>query len=321
MTDTPDRLIVGTRGSLLARAQTGWVVKRIRDANPGLQVDVEIISTRGDREQNKPLPEIGGKGLFTEDLERALHKGRIDVAVHSAKDLPTDLTEGLAILCVPTREDPRDAWIAGDGQPFVDIKPGSRVGTTSLRRQAQLRMIVPDLEFVQLRGNVDTRIRKIQEGQCEGAVLAMAGLKRVGMAEHVTHPFESAVMVPAPGQGALAIEGREGDSRVASLLAGVHDEATALELAMERRILTALDAGCHAPVGIHARVDGERLSCEVLVSEPGGRRSLRHRVVGRADDNHEAMADGMIASLRAGGAEAIIAASRQEYQAGEGEQT
>ena len=197
---TPRRtLVVGTRGSQLARAQTQWVIDRIRDAHSRLEVRTEIITTTGDRQQDRPLPEIGGKGLFTEELERALLDGSIDLAVHSAKDLPTELSAGLGLLAVPVREDARDAWVSADGKPFDDLPPESVVGTTSLRRQAQLLARRPDLEFVGLRGNVDTRIRKIHRGDCAGAVLAMAGLNRAGLAEHVTHPFETEVMLPAPG--------------------------------------------------------------------------------------------------------------------------
>lgn len=309
MARSSDRLVVGTRGSKLARAQTDQVIERIRSAHPDLEVAVEIISTRGDREQGKPLPEIGGKGLFTEDLERALLEGKIDLAVHSAKDLPTELTAGLALLAVPPREDPRDAWISADGTPFAELKRGATVGTTSLRRQSQLRMIYPALQFAQLRGNIDTRIRKVREGRCDGAVLAMAGLKRSQLEEHVTHPFGCDVMLPAPGQGALALEGREGDARVAGLLEVIHDEPSAVALAVERAILAALDAGCRAPVAALAEVEGDALHCEVLVSDPEGQRSLRHRVIGVAAAPEKLVSE-MIESLRQGGAEAIIALSR-----------
>ncbi|MCL2330694.1 MAG: hydroxymethylbilane synthase, partial [Phycisphaerae bacterium] len=181
------QLTVGTRGSLLARTQTQWVVDRLAEAHSSLQVTTRLISTTGDRLQDKPLPEIGGKGLFTDELERALLDGEIDLAVHSTKDLPTELKPGLAILAYPIREDARDAWVDGRGGAdnkairFEDIPAGSAVGTTSLRRQAQLLALRPNLAFVNLRGNVDTRVRKVQQGDCAGAVLAMAGLKRAGL--------------------------------------------------------------------------------------------------------------------------------------------
>jgi len=222
-----ETLVVGTRGSKLARAQSQWVIDRIRSAYPKLSIEMTIITTTGDRRQDKPLPEIGGKGLFTEELERALLEGAIDLAVHSAKDLPTDLTEGLEVLAYPVREDPRDVWVSADDTAFEDLPTGSVVGTSSLRRQGQLLVQRNDLQFIALRGNVDTRIKKVHRGDCAGAVMAMAGLKRTGLAEHVTHPFELDVCLPAPGQGALAIEGRSSDQRILDYLTEIHDEATA----------------------------------------------------------------------------------------------
>ena len=272
MSDAPKpssgTLVVGTRGSQLARAQTQWVIDTLQQAWPDLDIRMEIISTRGDRQQAVPLPEIGGKGLFTLELEDALRGKAIDLAVHSAKDLPTDLEAGLAVLAWPRREDPRDAWIARDGAPFEDLPPGAVVGTSSYRRQAQLLIRRPDLSFIGLRGNVDTRIRKVRRGDCDGAVLAMAGLKRVGLADEATHAFRPEVMLPAPGQGALAIEGRTDDERVRAIAKAIQHADTAAEVACERAILARLDAGCRAPVAIRATVCGERLDCEALVSDP-----------------------------------------------------
>lgn len=307
-----NRLVVGTRGSLLARDQTQWVVNRIVQANPGLEVHTEIISTKGDRLVDKPLPEIGGKGLFTEELENALHDGSIDLAVHSCKDLPTDLAEGLAVLAYPQREDPRDAWISGDGSAFDDLPPNSVVGTTSLRRQAQLLMRRPDLKFVGLRGNVDTRIKKIKRGDCAGAVLALAGLRRCGLAGEMTHPFEPEVMLPAPAQGALALEGRLGDERVMNFLQKVHHRPTAAAVRCERTILKMLDAGCRAPVAVLAECKGDELHCRALVCDPEGNRQVRAEAGGplvQAD----AIVVQIMTELREGGAAAIVADCRQDY--------
>jgi len=304
-----NRLVVGTRGSLLARTQTQWVVDRVLAANPGLEIATQIITTKGDRQQDRPLPEIGGKGLFTEELEAALLDGSIDLAVHSTKDLPTQLAAGLAVMAYPPREDPRDAWISADGTRFEDIPAGSVVGTTSLRRQAQLLMRRPDLTFVGLRGNVDTRIRKVQRGDCVGAVLAMSGLKRASLQDHVTHPFEPAEMLPAPGQGALAIEGRADDARLAACLAPLHDPDTAAAVNCERAILARLDAGCRAPVAVYATVAGNQLTCDALVISPDGRRSL-----GKSARSHvsrlETLVDEIVTALKQAGADAIIAACR-----------
>jgi hydroxymethylbilane synthase len=303
-----DTLTVGTRGSLLARSQTQWVIERIQRANPGLDVRMQIISTTGDRIKG-PLPEVGGKGLFTEELERALIEGTIDLAVHSCKDLPTDLAEGLAILAYPPREDPRDAWISADGKPLEDLPPGSVVGTTSLRRQAQLLMVRRDLSFVGLRGNVDTRIRKVHQGDCAAAVLAMAGLIRAGLAHHVVQPLEPQVMLPAPGQGALALEGRQGDDRVAGLLSAVQEEATRLAVTCERTVLNRLNAGCRAPVAVLAEVQGVQIQATAMVSDPRGEQVVRAQG-SRPVQEANALAEQLIAELQTGGAGEIIAACR-----------
>ena len=313
MTDSTsnDTLVVGTRGSLLARTQTQWVIDRVQAAWPDLAVTSRVISTRGDREQSRPLPEIGGKGLFTEELERALLDGSIDLAVHSAKDLPVELPDGLGVLAYPARVDPRDAWVSADGTPFDDLPPDSAVGTTSLRRQSQLLTRRGDLTFVQLRGNVDTRIKKVHRGDCAGAVLAMAGLIRAGLSQHVTHPFDADLLLPSPGQGALALEGRSDDVRVTELLRAVHDDATAVAVDCERAILGALDAGCRAPVAIFARVDDRALTCDARVIEPDGRRCLTARGTGPREDI-SAVARQVVDALRADGADEIIARCRPD---------
>ncbi|MBI4582058.1 MAG: hydroxymethylbilane synthase [Planctomycetes bacterium] len=307
------KLVVGTRGSLLARTQTQWVVDRLIAANPGLEVVTRLITTAGDRQQERPLPEIGGKGLFTEELERALLDGSIDLAVHSTKDLPTMLKSGLEVLAYPPREDPRDAWVAAQAGRFEDTPQGSVVGTTSLRRQAQLLMRRPDIRFVGLRGNVDTRIRKVHRGDCAGAVLAMSGLKRAGLEQHATHPFEPAEMLPAPGQGALAIEGRVDDERLAACLRPIHDVATASAVDCERAILARLDAGCRAPVAIYATVTGGTLACEALVISPDGRRHVRCEADGPAAEV-DRIVQQIVGHLKAAGADAIINACRQSGQ-------
>jgi hydroxymethylbilane synthase len=308
---TSDTLVVGTRGSQLARAQTQWVINHLRQLHPPLDIRMEIIRTTGDRLQSRPLPEIGVKGLFTAELEQALLDGRIDLAVHSAKDLPTDLTPGLAVLAWPPREDPRDAWVSADGIPLLDLPKGSVVGTSSLRRQAQLLVRRPDLKFVGLRGNIDTRIRKIRDGQCAGAVLAMAGLIRANLTDHVTHVLEPLWCLPAPGQGALALQGRADDERVRGWLQPIHDPRTATLVETERAILAALDAGCRAPVAIYAVCVGTILRCDAVVLDPQGKRSVR----ATAEDNQRrSVISRMLEQLRAGGANEIIAACR----AGEG---
>lgn len=303
-------LIIGSRGSQLARAQTQWVIDRIQGANPELQIRLEIITTTGDRQQTQPLPEIGGKGVFTEELERALAEGSIDLAVHSAKDLPTRLAEGLDILAVPVREDPRDAWICPHGKSFAETPAGSVIGTSSLRRQAQLRRHRPDLQFVTLRGNVDTRIRKVHEGQAYATILAMAGLKRVGLTEHVTHAFEPQILLPAPGQGTLALEGRADDQRVRGLLRTIHHSPSSLTLDCERLVVEAIDAGCRAPLGVYAQFIDSQLSCEALLSDPAGTTRISAKASGPHTEIARIAAD-VAQQLISGGAAAIIAACRK----------
>jgi len=302
-------LVVGTRGSLLARKQTQWVVDQLTHAYPELDIRTEVITTQGDQLQGQPLPEIGGKGLFTEELEQALRDGSIDIAVHSAKDLPTQLPAQLAVLAYPAREDPRDAWVACDGLAFDDLPPNSQVGTTSLRRQAQLLMCRKDITFVQLRGNVDTRIKKIHRGDCAGAVLAMAGLNRTGLAEHVTHPFAPTVLLPAPGQGALAIEGRADDTRVQAILQAVNHPDTAAAVSCERAVLDALDAGCRAPAAVYVTVEDDELYCQALVVYPDGTQPVRVQAVGPLSDV-TAIAHQVVTDLRHKGADEIITSCR-----------
>ncbi len=304
-----DTLVVGTRGSKLAIAQTQWVIDRLTEVHPRLRIRQQIITTTGDRLRGRPLPEIGGKGLFTEELQEALLNGSIDLAVHSAKDLPTKLHDGLAVLAWPAREDPRDTFISADGRPFEELPGGGKVGTTSLRRQAQLLRRRGDLSFVALRGNVDTRIRKVRRGDCAGAILAVAGLKRVGLESEITQVLDLSLMLPAPGQGALALEGRCDDGRLAEILSPIHDEPTATAVNCERRILAELDAGCRAPVAVYVRVEGGQLYCDALVIDPKAQKEARassHQPV----SDMVGLVNNVVADLRAAGAEDIIRACR-----------
>ena len=305
----PEQLVLGTRGSLLARMQSQWVIDRLTEVHPGLIVEMRIIKTSGDRLAGRPLPEIGGKGLFTQELEEALHDGAIDLAVHSAKDLPTELADCLEVATFPVREDPCDAWVSADGTPFSDIPQNSIVGTSSLRRQAQLLMRRPDLTFVSLRGNVDTRINKVHRGDCAGTLLAMAGLKRAGLEQHVTEVFDPTDFIPAAGQGALAIETRQDDARVCELLATIHDDDTARAVRCERSILAELDAGCHAPVGVYARMEDDNLCCRAIVSDPTGQQNASAAAHATASQPDE-LVGRIVEQLRRGGADDIISKCR-----------
>jgi len=302
--------VVGTRGSQLACTQTQWAIDCIQAANPDLEIQIQIITTKGDRLQGKPLPEIGGKGLFTEELEQALRDGSIDLAVHSLKDLPTEMPDDLDILAYPVREDTRDAWISADETPFEELPSNSVVGTTSLRRQSQLLMQRKDLTFIGLRGNVDTRIKKVHRGDCAGALLAMAGLKRVGFDNHVTHPFDPSIVLPAPGQGALALEGRKDDDHLREQLQAIHHEPTQLAVVCERTILHELNAGCRAPVAIYARFEDENLFCEALVSDPKGEQVVRASA-SQPKSKAAVVVEQILSQLRGQGADEIIKECRQ----------
>jgi hydroxymethylbilane synthase len=235
---------LGTRGSQLARWQADWVRDRL--AENGVRAGIVVIKTRGDAEVDRPLHELEGKGFFTKEIEDALLDGRIDVAVHSLKDLPTTLPSGLALGAIPTRHDPREALV--NGTSLGDLPAGTRVGTSSLRRIAQVRFLRPDLEVVPLRGNVPTRVRKVEAHDgLDAALLAIAGLERLGLGNKasIIDPFE---VMPAPGQGALGIEIRGGDKKTAKALRPLHDVASAVEVTAERALLAALGGGCQAPV-------------------------------------------------------------------------
>jgi hydroxymethylbilane synthase len=280
----PTAVTVGTRGSALARAQTELVSELLRTAWPGLTCEVRSIVTAGDRTQasGQPLPEIGGKGLFTSELEHALHEGEIDLAVHSLKDLPTEDTNGVAIGAVCAREDVRDCLVSRDGLGLDDLPEGAVVGTSSLRRQAQLRALWPRLEIRSIRGNVDTRIRKVREGEYDGVLLAAAGIRRLGLETAVSEWLEPETMLPAPGQGALAVQCRDDDAAVLELLAAIDDLRARAETAAERAFLRTLAAGCTAPVGAFAEaVQGDGVHMQALVASPDGREVVRVSGVGQ----------------------------------------
>ncbi len=270
------KIRVATRGSLLALTQTGMVVDRLREMNPGVEFELQTFKTVGDKVLDVALSQIGGKGLFTKELEDALLDGRADLAVHSLKDMPTELPSGLVLGCIPEREDPRDVVITPDGKRFEELPEGALVGTSSLRRVAQLRAQRPDLQYVPIRGNVDTRLRKMEEGQVAALVMAAAGLHRAGFAARITEYLDVEYCLPAPGQGALAIEIRETDSRIGQVVGRIHDTATALEVMAERSLLARLEGGCQVPIGAHAVYDGGLLHLEGLIASPDGAKVIRY---------------------------------------------
>ena len=246
----PETLILGTRGSILARTQSQHVADAITAAT-GVPVELRIISTRGDRNQRQPLAQIGGKGLFTLELEEGLRAGTLDFAVHSLKDLPTDDPAGLVLGALPEREDPRDAWV---GPAIDELAEGAVVGTGSLRRAAQVRALRPAVRIEDIRGNVETRLAKRDSGQYDVTILAMAGLRRLGIERDDIVALTADQMVPAVGQGVLGVQCRAGDARVLGLLASIDHAPTRRCATLERAFLATLGGGCNVPAGCHARV-------------------------------------------------------------------
>ncbi len=277
---------IGTRGSPLARAQTELVRGRLETAHRGLAglLSVVAIRTSGDRFEDRRLADFGGKGLFTKEIEEALLEGRIDLAVHSMKDLPAFLPPGLAIACVPPREDPRDAFLSRKAARLDDLSSGAVVGTSSPRRQAQLLRRRPDLSVAPMRGNVGTRIKKLEAGEADATLLALAGLLRLGEAGLATEILSPEVMLPAVGQGALAVECRADDDAVRALLAPLHDEGSARCVLAERAMLEALGGSCKTPIAGLAALDGEKLVLEGALFEPDGSAEIRARRAGGADE-------------------------------------
>ncbi|MFQ6017626.1 MAG: hydroxymethylbilane synthase, partial [Kiloniellaceae bacterium] len=254
-------LRLGTRGSPLALAQTREVRARLAAASPELvpqgAVEIVVIKTTGDKVQNRPLAEIGGKGLFTKEIEEALLDGRVDAAVHSMKDLPTWLPEGLAVSAILPREDPRDAFFSPHGSSLAALPAGAVVGTASLRRQAQVLLARPDLTVTPLRGNVETRLRKLDEGQVDATLLAVAGLRRLGLGDRIAAVLPPEVMLPAVAQGAIGVEIRSDDERTRGLLDALNDRGSQRRVAAERACLAALEGSCRTPIAALAELDGD----------------------------------------------------------------
>lgn len=277
-------LVLGTRGSKLAVHQSEWVQTRLRELAPHLNVTLRRIQTSGDKILDVPLAKIGGKGLFVKEIEEALLSGEIDLAVHSMKDVPTELPPGLDLLCIPTREDARDALISRDGTRFKDLPHGAKVGTSSLRRQAQLLQARPDLSISTLRGNLDTRLKKLREGQFDAIVLAAAGLRRLGWETEITEYLSPEISLPAIGQGALGIEGRREDTFVRDVLNRLEHAPTRIMVMAERALLHRLQGGCQVPIAAHATLMGSEIVLEGLVASVDGKEVIRDRVKGTVDD-------------------------------------
>jgi len=300
------RIVVGSRGSRLALIQTGTVVARIREINPGLEVSISKISTTGDRD-HRSLPGVMDTAIFVKELEEALLGGRIDIAVHSLKDLPTELPPGLGLIAVTERLDSRDALVANSG--LNELAAGARIGTSSLRRKVQLMSYRPDLQAKPIRGNVDTRLRKVQSGEFDGVIVAAAALLRLGWAEKITEYLPLSAFLPAVGQGALAIEGRLSDADIARLVSPVNHLPTWQCVTAERALLRALKGGCRTPVAALATVNGDTLRLDGMVASISGRRVRQASEEGGAESAEE-IGIKLAAKMQELGAAEIIAEAR-----------
>lgn len=268
-------LRLGTRGSMLAKVQSGQVADELEKCHPGLHVELCIIKTTGDQIVDRPLSEAGGKGLFVKELERALLDGQVEFAVHSFKDVPVTMPlveqENLIVAAVPQREDARDLLISDKAKSLADLPQGALVGTGSLRRRSQLLAVRPDLRVEGIRGNIDTRLRKCQEGQFDAIILAMAGIKRAGLYDSaIMTPIDPAEMLPAAGQGALSLQCRADDQRTRELLGVLHDPATAACVQAEREVVRLLDGDCFSPIAAYARIVEDRMELRVAIGRRGG---------------------------------------------------
>jgi hydroxymethylbilane synthase len=303
------KIVIGTRGSKLALWQTNWVKGELEKRHAGIQVEIQIISTKGDRVLDVSLPKLGeqGKGLFTKELEDAIFERRVDIAVHSLKDLPTELPAGLHVAAICEREDVRDALVARGGiKSFNDLADGAVLGTSSLRRQAQIRAARPGLVIEPIRGNVDTRLRKLDSGEFDAIVLAAAGLHRLGFESRITEHLSEELILPAVGQGALAIESRSDDVAVNEIVASLDHEATRLACNAERAFLRGLGGGCLVPIAGRARIQGDDLSLSGLVASPDGSEIIRGHRSGAAEDP-ESVGERLAAELIDQGADRILA--------------
>jgi hydroxymethylbilane synthase len=280
MAQSTGSLRIGTRGSPLAMVQARAVRARLASAWGAVEDSIELVTIRttGDTIQDRSLAEEGGKGLFTKEIEEALLDRRIDLAVHSAKDMPTVLPAGLVLVACLEREDPRDVFISRKARSLEELPPGARLGTASLRRQAIAMRTRPDLRVMPLRGNVETRLRKLAAGEVDATLLALAGLRRLGLVEHATRVMSAEEFLPAAGQGAIGIEAREGDARICDMLARIDHADTSVAVACERAFLAALDGSCKTPIAGHATVSGDTVQFRGLIVRPDG--SAAHDIAG-----------------------------------------
>lgn len=283
MTTTKKKITIGTRGSMLALWQANWVKSELERVH-GLTVELNIIKTTGDKITDVPLAQVGGKGLFVKEIEEALLDGRVDLAVHSMKDVPTEFPDGLALRCITKREDPRDALISREGKKLSELAEGAKVGTSSLRRRSQLLTKRPDLKITDLRGNLDTRLRKLEEGVYDAIILAGAGMNRLGWSDKITELIDPELMLPAIGQGALGIETRISDGETNELVSFFDHPNTSDAVKGERALLKKLEGGCQVPIAAYGTVKDMTLKLKGLVAAVDGSRIIESSIEGNSRD-------------------------------------
>lgn len=280
----PPNIRIGTRGSKLALFQANWVKSELIRMNPALTIHIEIIKTKGDKILDVPLAKVGGKGLFVKEIEEALLGKSIDIAVHSMKDMPSDVPEGLCIGAVPKREIPNDVLISTGNIPLADLGKGAKIGTSSLRRSSQLKAARPDIRILPLRGNVDTRINKLKTGEMDGIILAAAGVKRLNLDHHITEVIDTELILPAVGQGALCIETRIEDAAIDPIIKRLDDPETHVAVSGERAFLNRLEGGCQVPIAAYGKLVNNELILTGLVADLDGSKILKETIHGHKND-------------------------------------
>lgn len=303
----PEQIIkIGSRGSKLALTQANYIAGLLRQKHNNVEFKINIIKTTGDRDRASSLAQIGGVGLFTKQIENELLRKKIDVAVHSAKDLPSAMTEGLMLGAVPVRESCEDVWISREGYTFENVPEGGVIGTSSPRRMALILNKRRDLRFINLRGNVETRLKKLQDGECDAIVVALAGLKRLGLERHVTEVMDPDEFLPAPGQGALAVQIRQDDSNTLEIVKELNDNDTHRRLNIERLLLYRLNAGCSAAVGALTSIDESQVHLKAVVLDGAGKNRLTARAEISINEPDDLLVNKAVDDLMSRGARDII---------------
>jgi hydroxymethylbilane synthase len=304
-------ITIGTRGSKLALWQANWVKDAIGRRFPDRSVELSVIKTKGDKILDVPLAKVGGKGLFVKEIEEALLDGRIDLAVHSMKDMPAEIPAGLCIGAVPQREEPRDVLVTSNNQSFDQLRKGARIGTSSLRRSAQLLFLRPDLSIIPLRGNLDTRLQKLHTESLDAIVLAAAGIRRLGLADRITQVLDEDLMLPAVGQGALCIETRAQDTRIEQVVGVLDNPDTRQVVLGERAFLNRLGGGCQVPIAGHGHIDSQAFTLTGLVCDIDGTHRIKQTRTGPLDQS-EQIGQNLAEALLAEGAGEILERLNQD---------